>query len=159
MASPLLNLRLVRDRMGISREQTGVDALRAIIRQAIEWQKPEDISRRTRAALKYKLLTMIAFGEAEESQILWELGFEGYSRRIWEDVAPESRPPLYPVREKSEYYAVSRASYMRLKQEAIYDVAWRIWYLEQALHAATPPRSESRLTGALQAEADQELEG
>jgi hypothetical protein len=158
-ASPLLNLRLVRDTMGIRREQTGVDALRAVIREAIEWQKPEDVSRRTRATLKYKLLTMIAFDEAEESQILWELGFEGYSQKVWEDVAPESRPPLYLVREKSEYYAVSRASYMRLKKEAIYDVAWRIWYVEQAMQAVTPLGQQSDLPGALQSEADQRLEG
>jgi hypothetical protein len=156
-ASPLLNLRLVREKMGISREQTGVDALRAVIREAIEWQKPENIRRRTRAALKYKLLSMIAFDEAEEGQVLWELGFEEYSRKVGEDVAPKSRPPLYPVREKSEYYAVSRASYMRLKQEAIYDVAWRIWYLEQAWQAATPPGSESRLSGTLPSEPGQRL--
>jgi hypothetical protein len=159
IVSPLLNLRLVRDTMGIIREQTGVDALRAVIREAIEWQKPEDMSRRTKAALKYKLLCMLAFDEAEESQMLWELGFEGYSRKIWEDVAPESRPPLYPVREKSEYYAVSRASYMRLKREAIYDVAWRIWYVEQAMQSATPPGRQSDLREALQLEADQGLEG
>jgi len=158
MASPLLNLRLVREKMGISREQTGVDALRAIIREAIEWQKPENVRRRTRAALKYKLLSMIAFDEAEEGQVLWELGFEEYSRKVGEDVAPKSRPPLYPVREKSEYYAVSRASYMRLKQEAVYDVAWRIWYLEQAWQAATPPGSESRRPEALQSEPGQRLE-
>lgn len=119
----------------ISRKVNGgllpIDALCEVIEEAVEYFKPkEDGHRRIKNYLKYQLLKMIVFDEAEEGQILWELGFEEYPVRIMSKEG-ESRPPLFRVNSAADYSYTSRNAYLALKREAVHDVTWRISYLEK----------------------------
>lgn len=107
-----------------------ISSLREYIKESIEYFKPDDLTRRTKANLKYKILTMIAYDQAEEGQILWELGFDEYPLRIMGNER-SFRPPLYKIEAASDYSYTSRNAYLALKKEAIHDVAWRISYLEK----------------------------
>jgi len=129
--SSLLRLILVDQKIRKNSAKTPVDSLRMIIQEAIDYFKPtEDINRRTKKNLKYHLLKMIAFDQAEEGQILWELGFEEYPLRIMSKES-QTRPPLFKASSPSDYNYVSRNAYMALKKEAIHNITWRISYLEK----------------------------
>ncbi|HBM16943.1 MAG TPA: hypothetical protein DD381_11440, partial [Lentisphaeria bacterium] len=66
--SPLLRLKIVNSG---SNSNVPVDQLRKCIKESIEYFAPEeDKDRRTKRNLKYHLLKMLAFDEAEEGQIL-----------------------------------------------------------------------------------------
>jgi len=129
--STLLRLGLIDREVQKQDASTPVDALRDIVKDAVEYFKPEeDERRRTSQNLKYYLLKMLVFDRAEEGQILWELGFEEYPLRIMTKEG-ESRPPLFKVTAPSDYVYTSRNAYLALKKEAIHNVAWRISYLEK----------------------------
>lgn len=125
----LLRLSIVKRR--IQKDTLPVDALREVVREAIEYFKPEnEPNHRIKSNLKYQLLKMIAFDQAEEGQILWELGFMEYPTRI---ISNEKigREPLFFTESASDYSYTSRNAYLALKKEVIHDVAWRISYLEK----------------------------
>ncbi|MGA2240388.1 MAG: hypothetical protein ABSG74_14380 [Candidatus Bathyarchaeia archaeon] len=129
--SSLLRLSLVDQKIRKNSAKTPVDSLRTIIQEAIDYCKPtEDINRRAKKNLKYHLLKMIAFDQAEEGQILWELGFEEYPLRIMSKES-QARPPLFKASSPSDYNYVSRNAYMALKKEAVHNITWRISYLEK----------------------------
>jgi hypothetical protein len=124
--SPLLQLRSISDQTNLS-----IDTLRGAVKDAVEYFKPDDGSRRrTKRNLKYHMLKMIAFDEAEEGQILWELGFDEYPVRIMNNESRD-RKPLFQTSSPSDYTYTSRNAYLALKKEAIHDVTWRISYLEK----------------------------
>ena len=113
---------------------TPIDALRLLIKNAIKSLEPdENKQRRLKQNLKHRLLEMIAFNQAEEGQILWELGFDEYPLKILsqEDFG---RAPLFKTKAPSDYSYKSRNAYIALKKEAIHDVAWRISYLEKHIN-------------------------
>lgn len=124
----LLRLQIVKS----NHKKTPIDALKIIIEQAIKYFKPKDASRRTKQNLKYQILKMIAFDQAEEGQILWELGFEDYPVRIMSNERKE-RPPKFRAESPADYSYISRNAYLVLKKEAIHNVTWRISYLEKQL--------------------------
>lgn len=127
--SSLLRLNIVRKK--IKAGGLPVDSLREIVKNAIEFFRPEnEPHHRIKANLKYQLLRMITFDQAEEGQILWELGFMEYPTRI---ISREKigREPLFFAESASDYSYTSRNAYLALKKEAIHDVTWRISYLEK----------------------------
>jgi len=114
--SPLLRLSLVSQKLQEHSAKTPVDALRQIIKETIEYFKPEsDYQRRTKQNLKYHFLKMIAFDQAEEEQILWELGFEDYPVRIMFKEG-RSRPPLFRPSSPSDYSYTFRNAFLALKR-------------------------------------------
>lgn len=127
--SPLLRLKIV-NKLARSQSTTPVDALRKVLREAVEYFKSEDESRRTKQNLKHQLLKMSVFDQAEEGQILWELGFEDYPVRIMSNETKD-RPPLFRTKSPADYSYISRNAFIALKKEAIHDVTWRISYLEK----------------------------
>ena len=129
--SSLLRLELAVQEIKNGRAKTPVDALRKIIQNSIEYFEPQsDANRRTKQNLKYHLLKMLAFDQAEEGQMLWELGFEEYPVRIMSQES-EGRGPLFKSTSASDYSYISRNAFIALKKEAIHDVTWRISYLEK----------------------------
>lgn len=129
--SPLLRLKQIDIKQKQGHTLTPIDALRNTIKEAIDYFKPqEDINHRTKRNLKYHLLKMLAFNEAEEGQILWELGFEEYPLRIMQKES-STRAPLFKIHSPSDYSYISRNAYIALKKEAIHDITWRISYLEK----------------------------
>lgn len=127
--SSLLRLNIIKNRTKDGK--LPVDALREIIREVIEYFEPkENREKRNKANLKFDLLKMLAFDEAEEGQILWELGFEEYPVRIMSQ-ENSGRPPLFKISSPSDYSYISRNAYLALKKEVMHDVAWRISYLEK----------------------------
>ena len=126
--SPVLRINLI-NKM-VKNDLTPVDSLRQILKDAVEYFKPDDDSRRTKQNLKYQLLKMLSFDQAEEGQILWELGFEDYPVRIMANESRE-RPPLFKTKSPSDYSYISRNAFIALKKEAIHDITWRISYLEK----------------------------
>jgi len=114
-------------------EKSGLDriaALQKLIKEAIEFLKPDEINIRTRAVLKYQLLKHI-LNQVEEGQILWDLGFEEYPLEIAEK--GEGKKPRFAISYPTDYQATSRNAFINLKKEAIHDLAWRISYLEKHL--------------------------
>lgn len=131
--SSLLRLSLIDQERRKNNETSPVDALKKITKDSIEYFRPEeDVERRTKKNLKYYLLKMIAFDQAEEGQILWELGFEDYPLRILSKES-QGRSPLFKSSSPSDYNYISRNAFIALKKEAIHDVTWRISYLEKVL--------------------------
>jgi len=127
-SSSLLRLAILKNRKD---KLTPVDSLRKIVKDAWEYFKPEnDEYRRNKQNLKYYLIKMLMIDQAEEGQILWELGFDEYPVRI---MTKENnlRPPLFQIKSPSDYTYTSRNAFLALKKEAIHDVAWRISYLEK----------------------------
>lgn len=108
-----------------------LDAAKDVIREAIEDLKQPDFPRRTKQNLKYQILKMTTLDEAEEGQILWELGFEGYPLKIM-DGENHTRKPLFKIEAMSDYTATSRNAFIALKKEAIHDLGARLSYLERA---------------------------
>lgn len=108
-----------------------VDAAQTITRDAIEYFKQPDFPRRTKQNLKYQILKMLTLDDADEGQILWELGFEGYPLKIM-DGENHTRKPLFKVESMSDYTAISRNAFFALKKEAIHDLGWRLSYLERS---------------------------
>lgn len=129
--SSLLRLEVVSREVRSGAAETPVDALRQIIKNAIDYFQPnQDQQRRTKQNLKYYLLKMLVFNQAEEGQMLWELGFEEYPMRILGRES-QGRPPLFESLSASDYSYISRNAFIALKKEAIHGVAWRISYLEK----------------------------
>lgn len=125
--SSLLRLSLAKKQVG--KGQSPVDALKTVLRDTIEYFKvDEDPHRRTKGRLKYHLLKMFVFDEAEEGQTLWELGFDEYPVSV---MSRESRQPLFKTTSPSDYFYSSRNAFLALKKEAVQNVAWRISYLEK----------------------------
>lgn len=125
--SPLLRLKALSLKGG----KPSVDSLRRLVEEAINYFKPEnDPNRRIKKNLKYQILKMIAYDQAEEGQILWELGFDEYPVAIMTRETRE-RKPLFKTESPSDYYYISRNAYLALRKEAIHDVTWRISYLEK----------------------------
>ena len=130
-SSPLMRLKIINNQIAENKKLTPVDALRSLIRDSIEYFKPiDDSNRRIKSNLKYHFLSMIAFDEAEEGQILWELGFDDYPVKIMSQER-KCRPPLFKITSPSDYVFTSRNAYLALKKEAIHDLTWRISYLEK----------------------------
>lgn len=107
-----------------------IDAAQETVREAIEYFKQSDYPRRTKQNLKYQMLKMLALDSAEEGQILWELGFDGYPMKILAG-ENQTRKPLFRIESMSDYTATSRNAFIALKKEAIHDLAWRLSYLEK----------------------------
>lgn len=129
-SSPLLRLKILNAKIHHTGE-TSVDCLKDILKESIEYFKPEsDPHRRIKSNLKYHLLKMLVFDEAEEGQILWELGFEEYPVKILSQER-RYRPPLFEIKSPADYTYTSRNAFIALKKEAIHDVTWRISYLEK----------------------------
>lgn len=129
--SSLLRLNVVTLSVKNGHVETTIDALKTLAEKAIEYFKPEkNTDRRLKKNLKYQILKMIAFDEAEEGQILWELGFEDYPVKIMAQ-ARSYREPMFKIESPSDYTYISRNAYLALKKEAIHDVTWRISYLEK----------------------------
>lgn len=129
--SSLLRLDVVSREVRSGAAETPVDALRKIIQNSIEYFEPQsNVNRRTKQNLKHHLLKMLVFDQAEEGQMLWELGFEEYPMRILGRES-QGRPPLFKSSSASDYSYISRNAFIALKKEAIHDVAWRISYLEK----------------------------
>lgn len=127
--SSLLRLKIIYPKKGDG--QVPVDNLKKILSSTVEYFKPEENeNRRTKQNLKYQLLRMLVFDEAEEGQILWELGFEGYPVRIMNQSSLEHKPKFADFG-PADYTYTSRNAYLALKKEAIHDVTWRISYLEK----------------------------
>jgi hypothetical protein len=130
-SSSLMRLRLLSKKIISDNKLTPVDALQDTIKEAIEHFKPkEEESRRIKQNLKYQLLRMLVFDEAEEGQILWELGFEYYPVKIMSQER-KYRPPIFEIKSPADYTYASRNAFLALKKEAIHDIAWRISYLEK----------------------------
>lgn len=124
--SPLLNLRIVKNS-----DNYPVDSLRRVLREAIEYFRTNDHkNRRIKRNLKYQILRMMTFDDAEEGQILWELGFEEYPSSILK-LEQKNRPPIYQNFAPSDYTYTSRNAFLALRREAIHDVTWRLSYLEK----------------------------
>lgn len=129
--SQLIDLKIVQRKLRSDHAKSPVDALRKIIEETIQYFKPiRPNHRRTRQNLKYHFLKMFAFDQAEEGQILWELGFEEYPTRILSQ-EDQGRKPKFITQSPADYTATSRNAFINLKQEAIHDVTWRISYLEK----------------------------
>ena len=107
-----------------------VDSAQDLTREALKYFKQKDFPRRNKQNLKYQLLKMLTQDSAEEGQILWELGFEGYPMKIMagED---STRKPIFSIESMSDYTATSRNAFIALKKEAIHDLAWRLSYIEK----------------------------
>lgn len=129
--SSLLRLKLIEKTIRMGKAKTPVDALRLILRESVEYFRPEkDEYKRIKANIKYHLLTMLTFDQAEEGQILWELGFDEYPVKILTQ-ENNTREPLFKTTAPSDYSYKSRNAYLALKKEAIHDVVWRISYMEK----------------------------
>ncbi len=127
----LLRLHIIEKYVRSQKASTPVDALRHLLKECVDYfHSSQEGARRTKQNLKYHLLKMVAFDEAEEGQILWELGYEEYPMKIITQEST-SRPPLFKPTSPSDYSYISRNAYMALKKEAIHAVAWRISYLEK----------------------------
>lgn len=111
----------------ISNPKPSLDKLRDLIKDSIEYFKPDE-NIRTKATLKYNILKMIA-NQTEEGQILWDLGFEEYPLGIAEN--GDGQKPRFAIQFPTDYQATSRSAFISLKKEAIHDLAWRISYLEK----------------------------
>lgn len=126
--SHLLRLKIINKR--IRNSELPVDATKQVLKEAIEYFKPTDEPhRRIKSNLKYHLIKMIT-DEAEEGQILWDLGFEEYPTKILANEG-NSREPLFKIKSSSDYSSISRNAFIALKKEAIHQIAWRVSYLEK----------------------------
>jgi hypothetical protein len=129
--SSLLRLNAVARKVSKGEACDSLEALIVLLKEAIEYFKPElNTNQRLKRNLKYLLLKMYALDEAEEGQILWELGFDEYPVRIMTRETKE-RPPKFKAVSPADYTYTSRNAYLALKKEAIHDVTWRISYLEK----------------------------
>jgi len=122
----LLNLDVI-NKLSKARNISKVDALREIIKKSILYFKPtqEELEKRTLSKIRYEILSMLAFEEACESQIMWDLGFDIFTRSVNEKMSNIKAPRL-KFRTASEYAATSIRSYRRIKKEAVKMLAWRI---------------------------------
>jgi len=103
-----------------------VKALRKIIAESIRYFQPHDGGRRrTEARLRYEILSMMAFEGASESQIMWDLGFESYTRSVVGGIGEKSSP-RFSIRDASEYTATSARSFKRMKHKAIEMIRWKL---------------------------------
>ncbi|MBN2016420.1 hypothetical protein JW766_06355 [Candidatus Dojkabacteria bacterium] len=107
-----------------------IGALRYLLKDCIGSFKPEtETKKRTSNNLKYEILQMMAFEGATESQIMWDLGFEIYTRGI-EEKMKRQREPRFMFKDPSEYSATSMRSFRRLKKEAIEMLRWKLEELD-----------------------------
>lgn len=127
--SPLLRLNVVKQKQ--LKGLLAIDALRELLEESIEHFKPKhDKHIRIKSSLRYQFLRMSAYHNAEEGQILWELGFDDYPVRIMSQ-AGRLRAPKFSISSPSDYTYTSRNAYLALKKEAIHAIAWRISYMEK----------------------------
>jgi hypothetical protein len=124
--SSLMRLKII----SVGNPAPGLDKLRNLIRESIEYFKPDEPGGRARTSLKYQILKYIG-GQVEEGQILWDLGFEEYPMEIAEKA--QGSKPQFRIRRPTDYQAISRNAFISLKKEAIHNLAWRISYLERHL--------------------------
>jgi len=127
--SPLLRLNIVKKR--VAQGELPIDALKNLLDEVIKYFKPKtNTERRIKSNLKYSLLHMITYDQADEGQILWNLGFNEYPVRIMSQ-AGRNTNPQYDSNSPADYTYTSRNAYIALKKEAIHNVAWRISYIEK----------------------------
>jgi hypothetical protein len=70
--------------------------------------------------------------------MMWDLGFES-DMDVWaKNNGDKVREPRYPYRGRGDYAATSRASFKRLKSQAIEDVRWRLEELEKKTQRLLP---------------------
>lgn len=125
----LVRLNIVKKK--IKNGELAIDSLRHILEEAIDYFRPnENETKRIKRNLKYHIIRMIAFDEAEEGQILWNLGFDEYPVRIMSQAGSQIAPQ-FKTQTPSDYSFTSRNAYLALKKEAVHDIAWRISYLEK----------------------------
>jgi len=117
--SKFLNSKQVKMR-AYNKKLTRAEALQVIIKNSILRMEAKNSSHiRSKSRLKFEIIKMIAFDDAKESQILWDLGFDSYSLN-----PGLAGKPRFLSRRNSEYKAGSIASFRRLKNEALRDFAW-----------------------------------
>jgi len=127
--SPLLRLNIVKKR--VAQGELPIDALKNLLDEVIKYFKPKtNMDRRIKSNLKYTLLHMITYDQADEGQILWNLGFNEYPIRIMSQAGRDTNPQ-YDSNSPADYTYTSRNAYIALKKEAIHNVAWRISYIEK----------------------------
>jgi len=123
--SKLLELNKVK-KLSIEKGTSRVNILKKLIKSSIEYFKPNDNGKkRTTARLKYEILKMIAYEGATESQMMWDLGFDVYTRSAEEKIKSENKP-RYELKDAGEYYATSVRSFKRLKKESIKMIRWKL---------------------------------
>ncbi len=109
-----------------------INALRTIVDKVIGGFEPNtNFSIRSSVRLKYEILRMMAYEGATDEQIMWDLGFEPDSDFWAKRNGDIARKPRFPYTGKGDYAATSRASFKRLKAQAIEDVRWRIEEMEK----------------------------
>jgi len=67
----------------------------------------------------------LIFEGATESQMMWDLGFDVYTRSIEEKVRSNS-DPRFKLKNAGEYSATSMRSFKRLKKETLEMFRWRL---------------------------------
>jgi len=117
-------LNKMEDEEGLDR----ITSLKKLLKTAIDYLKPDNVESRNKPNLKYQMLKLIS-EQAEEGQILWDLGFGEYPLEIAEKL--EGDQPRFAINHPTDYQAISRNAFISLKKEAIHDLAWRISYLEK----------------------------
>ncbi|MBN1618585.1 hypothetical protein JW887_04585 [Candidatus Dojkabacteria bacterium] len=123
--SNLLELEVVKERAR-KNATTEVIAFREILDELIEYLKPrKDEGQRTTQRLRYEIVKMIAYKESTESQIMWDLGFDVFTRSAREKLTEDFKP-RFPYTKLSEYSATSDRSFKRLKKEAIDILCWKL---------------------------------
>lgn len=126
----LLRLKLV-DMVASKKHISKTEALREVLRNEINSFEPKGGSfKRTSSRLKYEILKQITFEEATETQIMWDLGFDVYTRSIEEKLRTYSEP-RFRLKNASEYSATSTRSFKRLRKEAIESLACKLEELER----------------------------
>lgn len=90
-----------------------------------EFKPKEKLIKRTIFQLRYEILRMIAYEGATESQIMWDLKFDVYTRSVEQKIS-EGREPRFKLKDASEYSATSSRSFKRLKKEAIEMLRWKL---------------------------------
>ncbi len=101
------------------------DALIHLIDEIISKFKPHDCNKRSKSVIKYEILRMIFYEGASDAQIMWDLGFDVYRKRVFEKIRFESKP-RYPLKNLSEYSATSERTYKRLKKDALLELKLKL---------------------------------
>ncbi len=131
MANSLLGLNC----MKVGKSSGGgdrVEHFRAILDRLIVCFEPKSTEQtRSFARLKFEILRMMAYEGATDEQIMWDLGFEPDSDFWAKRNGDIARKPRFPYTGKGDYGATSRASFKRLKSQAIEDVRWRLEEMEK----------------------------
>ncbi|MDD3648370.1 MAG: hypothetical protein PHS44_07800 [Candidatus Dojkabacteria bacterium] len=109
-----------------SRNLSNQESLRNIVNRAVQYFRPQDKgNKRTLSRLRYEILRQMVFEGATESQIMWNLGFDVYTRSVEEKLESQVEPP-YKLRHAGEYSATSVRSFKRLKKESLEMLRWKL---------------------------------